>query len=79
MSRWSDVRFLRPCRSRVWRVCLRGWTVTVVGIGDIDDIEVGVVDGGADPLEAHLVALCWIGQSLVAKRGLGDIEERIHQ
>lgn len=60
-------------------MCLRGVRVTVVGVGDIDDVEVGVVDGGADALEAHLVALCWVGQSLVAQRGLGDIEQRIDQ
>ena len=79
VNRWLDVRFLRPCRSQVWRGCLRGRRVTVVRIGDIDDVEVGVVDGSADTLETHLVALCWIGQSLVAQRGLRDIEERIHQ
>lgn len=60
-------------------MCLRGESDTVVGIGDIDDIEVGVVYGGTDALETHLVALCWIGCSLVIQRGLGDIEERIHQ
>lgn len=60
-------------------MCLSGARGTVVGIGDIDDIEVGVVYGGADSLEPHLVALCWVGESLVIEGGLGDIEQRIHQ
>ena len=59
-------------------MCLRGVRVTVVGVGDIDDVEVGVVDGGADALEAHLVALATL-HAFAVEGGLGDVDQCVHQ
>ncbi len=66
-----------PCRPRVWRGCLGGGRITVVGVGGVENVEVCVVDGGGEALHAHLVALGV--DALAVESGLGDVEEGVDQ
>lgn len=59
--------------------CLNELKNTVVRIVEIEDIEVGVVDDGSEPLEAHLIGFGVSGEPLGVYASLGDIEEGVDE
>ncbi len=75
-SRQRDGRSPPPCRSLVWSGCLDGGGSTVVGIGSVGDVEVGVVDGSGNSAKSHAVALVVVA---FGEGGLGDVEEGVDE
>lgn len=72
-----DAQFPPPCRPPAWRECLNTGRSTVVGVSCVEDVEIGVVDGGRETLHAHLVAVTL--QTLAVEGSLGDIKEGVDQ
>lgn len=72
-----DGRSPPPCKSPASNGCLRGEEGTVIGIGSVSDVEVGIVDGGGHSLHAHPVPLG--GGTALGEGGLGDVEERVDE
>ena len=72
-------RLLRPYTLRVWHafLCIKGRTI--VGVIDVDNVEVGVIDGSSESFEPHFVVFGEAVLSFIIDGGLGQIEKRIDE
>lgn len=73
-----DARSTPPCIPTTWHVSLYVKRYTIIGIGGIEYIEIGIVDGGGESLQSHLIAI-WTGEAFAVEGGLGDVEKGVDQ
>ena len=52
---------------------------TIIGIIEIEDIEVGVVEDGGESFQLHFGGEIGVGESFGVEGGFGDIEEGIEE